>query len=203
MSVPQEKVPNFLNYIKQTFNPELLYYPGSGADKLPKKIFGKHGVIHLSLKSDEKHSSYFKGLGDGIKIFGHINESPIADNSVDAIYLNIRPSFDIMVGTIDDFKRVLKEDGIVAICHRNTYNRDKWINFKDYFKDFDELPVPVELESGKSCWGFGNRTDEVGEYVESEEEMKKIVFDKEKNPKGDIIGFEHIWDFAIFRKTGK
>ena len=190
-----EKRKIFLEYIKETFNVSLVYYPASGWDALPKEIFGIYNVIHLSLEEDENEIHYFEKLGDGIKIFGDMRKSPIADKSIDMIYLNLYDGLDIIVcQSLEDFKRVLKNNGIIVVEGRNYYERKKWENFLKIFnKDFLKIKLPRDFRCNQVYYGIRKNNKE--KYMQSQEDMIEFV---SKNK--EWTGFKVVWDYAVFKK---
>lgn len=188
---------SFLKYVRDTYNPKIIYYPASGGDSFPKEIFGQEAVIHLSLKNDEPKYHYFKNLGDGIKIFGRMEDSPIADDSVDAIL--VRFGFSMTGETIKDFNRVLKLSGIVIIegFGWKYSDRSKWDKLCAKFSHYKSESLPEEFTPGQIVFGaFPENDYSEGIYFKDEEKMHDFLKTNRL-----FTGFQEILDYAIFTKT--
>lgn len=193
----REKRKEFLEYIREALKPFLVYYPASGWDTLPKEVFGANNVIHLSLRKDEKETGYFEKLGDGIKIFGNMKNSPLADKSVDAIYLNLHGLDSVASESIKDFKRVLKDNGAVFVEGRNYYGQEKWGDFSKILGDnFLKENLPENFQGQQTYYGVKKDNNENEEKIlESQEKMMDFVSENK-----EWSGFEAVFNYAVFRK---
>jgi len=133
-----------------------------------------------------------------------MENSPLADESVDLIWLNIH-GLDLNKKILTDFRRVLKSGGLVAIEELTRYKREEWENMLDRFKEYEVVQLPEGFKSGKSIFGIYEDLEEDGSYhgkmvegwhIDSEEKMIDWVT-SHKNSRG----FEHILDYALFRKN--
>lgn len=186
----------FLRYIKRTFHPSFVYYPGCGGDVFPKRIFGKHHVIHLSLPEDEPEHSYLKNLGAGIKLLGHMEKSSLADASVDMIWLRIHGIL-LNATTIADFDRVLQSGGIIVVEGSGfTFaQRNRWKAHYNWFKAYEVISLPDEFKCEQHVFGVYKGDDTDGEYLDSQHAVENFV----SNHKS-YGGFHEILDYAVFRK---
>jgi hypothetical protein len=193
METQISKRKSFYRYIKKHFKPSLVYYPGSGFDKVPKSVFGKYHVIHLTLLEHQSNANHLERLGDGIEILGDINNSPIADNSVDMILIHGAANKKML----EDFDRVLKPKGIVTIDNSGwTYHvRSRWNELYKLFKNYKPLDLPKGFEAGQNVFGVCKDGEDNGWYVNSEQEMMDYV----TSHKG-YTGFKEILDYAVFQK---
>jgi len=206
METQNSKKLSYLKYLKQRFNPSLVYYPGSGADIQPKKIFGNYHVIHLSLPEHESKAGYLEALGDGIKLLGDMRHSNLADRSVDLIYLT---AYSLPEGLIDhsipDFDRVLKPGGYVSLegCGYRFANRSRWTHLLQLFKQYKKINLPNEFRGEQVKFGIhpDERDPELGGfngwYVESEQAMKDFIISHRGQ---GYSGFEEILDYAVLQK---
>ncbi len=192
-----------MRYIDATYNPGAVYYPACGADSVPKEVFGADKVIHLSLPENEPTEHYLARLGDGIKILGNMENSPLADMSVDLIWLNLHGLI-LSPKTLADFERVLRKGGCVVTeeLHRN--KREEWAAILEKFPDYQKVDLPPEFQPGwvkyrvtKDLNSDGKYEGGIveGEYVNSEDEMIDIVTSQR-----EYRGFENILDQAVFKK---
>lgn len=193
----------FLRYIDTTYKPRVVYYPACGADGIPKEVFGAERVVHLSLPENEPTDHYLERLGEGIKLLGDMENSPLADESVDLIWLNLH-GIRLSEKTLADFGRVLKKGGLIAIeeLHRN--KREEWDQLVVMFRNFQQIELPVEFQAGSVRYGIVKDLDEEGkyqgeivegQYVDSEKEMVDLVTSHR-----EYRGFENILDQAMFEK---
>lgn len=190
MKTLKESRSEFLKYLDEAYHPNFVYYPACGADKTPKQIFGENKVIHLSLPENEAGVEYLERLGRGIKLLGDMAHSPIADRSVDLIYLNLQ-GIQLSEEMVGDFFRVLKNDGVIAIEDRHLYDDSRWNKTIESLKQrFKEVEITPEF-SGKAV-EFGVRPkkdygkqqelcEEESSIVDSEEEMVKLVSSNKDN----------------------
>ena|SRR3989344_950571 len=119
----------FLDWVKTTYNPQKVYYAGSGYDEVPKEVFGDKRVVHLSLEENKYGlpGGYFSRLKATNKVQGNIIDAPFKPKSFDAIYLH---NVDIhsLVAALDEFNQVLKDDGI------HVFDNDIWASEQiEYF----------------------------------------------------------------------
>ncbi len=191
-----------MRYVKDTYHPLVTYYPACGADYMPKKVFGDTGVIHLSYPDNEPDSHYLKKLRGGIKLLGDMNCSPLADDSVDLIWLNMR-GLSLSEKILSDFKRVLKTDGLIAVEEDQFVDvwRDKWQKRLDEFVGFERVELPNKIGEPETVYTFVEADDPEGVYnavvVKDEEEMVRNVAGKG----GKYVGGQHVMDRAIFRNN--
>jgi hypothetical protein len=192
-----EKRSLFLSYIKSTYLPTIVYYPASGYDSLVKKVFNPTPVIHLSLPSDEPSHHYFEKLGDGIKILGTMDNSPLADKSVDVVWINLAGSIQINDEAIKDFERILKPNGIVVIEGINFYDRDDWQRRTKPFSSFIAVDLPDAFAPNQIVYAVSRPEDarENMMFVTSEDAMIAYV----SSHKG-YTGHELLFDYAVFKK---
>ena len=203
MEKVSEERKKFMRFIDATYTPKMVYYPACGADRVPKNVFGADRVTHLSLPENEPIEHYLARLGDGIKILGNMENSPLADESVDLIWLNLH-GLNLSPKTLADFDRVLRKGGYVVIeeLHRN--KREEWAAILEKFPDYQKVDLPPEFQPGRVKYGVmkdlssdGRYEGEIveGEYVNSEDEMIDIVTSQK-----EFRGFENILDQAVFKK---
>lgn len=140
---------------------------------------------------------YFAQLGEGIKLLGAMENSPLADASVDMIL--IRYSGVVMTPKrLADFDRVLKPKGVVVIEGSGwTYsNRELWQVFYQRFAHYRLLKLPAEFKTGQHRFGIHKaNAEEQGWYVETEAELIECV----TTHKG-CSGFQEYLDYAVFQK---
>lgn len=203
MEKVSEERKKFMRYIDATYSPKMVYYPACGADRVPKDVFGADRVTHLSLPENEPTEHYLARLGEGIKILGNMENSPLTDEGVDLIWLNLHGLY-LSPKTLADFDRVLKKGGYVVIeeLHRN--KREEWDALLEKFSGYQRLDLPPEFQPGRAKYGVtkdlnsdGKYEGEIveGEYVSSEDEMIDIVTSQR-----EYRGFENILDQAVFKK---
>lgn len=196
----------FLDYIKSEFKPELVYYPEFRGDDLPQKNFGKYNVIH---QSPERSQKFFDKFGEGIKIIGDSFNSPLADNSVDAVFLRRQGTTVYLEDSIKDFDRVLKSGGVIFAEMLNFYDRQEWGAINHALglyasHNFTRIDLPNDFRENQITYGIKDGDDasfncETGYYVESEQEMKDIVVSSsEEKP---LMGLTDVWDYAVFKKN--
>lgn len=196
-----DKRGEFIKYIDEKYKPKFVYYPGCGADNIPKYFFGDERVIHLSLPENEEETKYLERLGEGIKLLGDMNCSPLADNCVDLIWINLR-GMPLSKEAIEDFKRVLKKNGLIAV--EDTQNtepwRNKWQKRLDDFGDFEPVDLPNWLCSAEVVFTVSKSGDNITEFeknvVNDEAEMIEGVAGKN----GQFVGNQFVMDRALFRK---
>lgn len=112
-----------LRRIRKGRNFDVLYYPGSGYDVVPRDAFGGDRVIHLSL---EERDSYYrmKHAQDSLRgyekqdmeLVGDFRNSPLKDTSVDAVIIKGIPIHSAIEAK-EDFERVLKDDGVLLFVN--------------------------------------------------------------------------------------
>lgn len=151
----------FLQWVKDTYNPLKVYYAGSGWDKLPREILGEDVIVHLSLeetRGQQSQHGYFPKLGSGHKVEGNFLQSPFRKESFDAVYIHNTPP-GITIEAFPEFLRVLKEGGILLIDIENA------IWHEDALHDFlnkalkvlhqEQLPVQLDKVSKRGLKDFG------------------------------------------------
>lgn len=106
----------FLQWIANRYHPNLIYYPGSGCDSLPKIVFGEEKVVHVSLEENSDVGGYFSRLGSGIKIIADMRKPPFRSDLFDVIILHDIPP-ETIKESMPGFLRVLKTGGITVIDH--------------------------------------------------------------------------------------
>jgi len=111
----RKRIP-FLEWVRDTYEPSLLLYAGSGFDTVPRDIFGKQVVVHLSKEEGDRplNEGYFLRLGHGMKIGADFLWTPLKDGSVDAVYVHESPAW-VTTEAIGEFSRVLRQDGILIL----------------------------------------------------------------------------------------
>ncbi len=193
-----EKRMIFMEYIKGKYKPLIVYYPASGADMVPKKVFGETSVIHLSLPENEKEVKYLERLGNGIKLLGDMEESPLADSSVDLIWICLRGGR-VNGRALKDFMRVLKKGGLIAVeeSQNTDGNRHKWQELLDCFNDLERVELPDNFEKPETVYSF-SETDAYDSQlvVNSEKEM----IDEVSGKGGKYVGYQYVFDYALFSK---
>ena len=145
----------FLDWYKQQFAPQKLLYMGSGHDTIPKHVFGKVRVIHLSMEdyltvenTDTKDKRYFPELGSGIKVIGNATEASFKDSSIDTVFLQDM-SPDSMNSLGEEITRMLKDEGQV-ILSRMMLTSDKFEDQVSFLKESDkykQVNIPQNLQS--------------------------------------------------------
>jgi SAM-dependent methyltransferase len=194
----------FIKYIDELYKPKFVYYPACGYDKVPKEVFGINNVIHLSLPENEPDVHYLQKLGEGIKLLGNMDDSPLADESVDIIWLNLH-GLGLSSNTLVDFNRVLKEGGHIVIEELHRYEREEWTELLSNFSEYKKNELPEMYKSESEKFGIAKKINngkglyegdmDEGEYLNSEEEvMNWVSIHKEYN------GFSNILDYAVFEK---
>lgn len=123
LSGTEKAIKKDLRRIRKERDFDILYYPGSGYDVVPRDALGGDRVIHLSL---EEHDSYYrmKHAQDGllgyqkqdIELVGDFRSSPLKDTSVDAVLVKGLPVHSA-IDAIGDFERVLKDDGVLLFVN--------------------------------------------------------------------------------------
>lgn len=195
-----DKRMEFMEYVRDTYKPQFVYYPACGADYLPKKVFGETSVIHLSLPENERDVHYLERLGNGIKILGDMRSSPLADMSIDLIWV-CTGGIEIDKTTLGDFLRVLKSNGLIAI-EVSQYvdgSRDKWQKMLDCFVGLDRVSIPERFDNPEKVIAVSETDDVNYRYtgvVVKENEMMDMVSEN----KGKYVGREYMMDYALFRK---
>ncbi len=119
LSGTEKAIKKDLRHIRKERGIDVMYYPGSGYDVIPRDALGTDYVIHLSL---EEHDSYYrmKHAQDGLRgykehdmeLVGDFRSSPLKDMSVDTVFIKGIPIHSAIEAE-DDFYRVLKNDGIL------------------------------------------------------------------------------------------
>ena len=195
-----EKRMEFMKYVKDKYHPLITSYPACGADYSPIIVFGSTRVIHLSHPDNEPDTRYLERLGDGIKLLGDMNNSPLADKSVDLIWLNMR-GLPLNKKILSDFKRVLKNGGLIAVEEDQFVDiwRNKWQKRLDEFRDLKEIKLPKDIRESETVYVFVEADDPDGAYkatvVKNEEEMIQNVVGKG----GKYVGRQHVMDRALFQ----
>lgn len=133
---------DFLNWVKNTYSPEKIYYPGSGADTIPKEVLGEGRVIHLSLEENKAVGGYFYRLGSGQKVEGNFLNSPFKDGSFDAVFIHDTP-YEVTAKGLNEFHRVLEDQGIL-ILDNGDWNEEE---IKGFISLVQKLFVVEELPS--------------------------------------------------------
>ncbi len=101
---------------------ERVYYPGSGADRVPRNAIGKDRIIHLyradidHLILEDRERNRRRGristIQEDIEIDGDFRCSPLKSESVDCVLVRGIPVH-TAVEAIDDFLRVLQPNGFL------------------------------------------------------------------------------------------
>lgn len=190
---------DFLEWAKETFHSRNIYYPGSGWDQLPKKIFGEDAVVHLSL--EEIRGGYFRKLGSGHKVKGDFRESPFKDEAFDAVYICGTPP-KITIGAVGEFYRILKNDGVLLFDNIGWYDQElekfiqemqKWFQKQQVPKRFDDpedLTAHISEQLNENTWrelGFATSEKQI------QERIKNIPQDRQRVARQF---------FAVFKKNG-
>ena len=190
-----------MEYIKTAYTPKFVYYPACGADYLPKEVFGANNVIHLSLPENEKTEQYLRRLGDGIKLMGEMEKSPLADESVDLIWLCLGGGV-IKKEVLTDFLRVLKKDGLIAIeesQHVDSF-RYKWQELVDCFSGMEKMTIPDKFAIPEQVLTIFEESDPDNRYTGVVVDTKEKLMDKVIESHGKFAGREYLMDYALFRK---
>ena len=163
-------------------------------------------MIHLSLLEDEPRCGYLELIGDGIKIFGDMRHSNVADLSVDMIHITASSIYKgVVEDSIKDFDRVLKPGGIVSLesYGQRFAERANWEKLLSLFENYQQVQLPPKFKTGQVRFGIKpqERDPELGGfngwYVKSEQEMFDFIFSHRGQ---GFSGFEEILDYAVLRK---
>jgi SAM-dependent methyltransferase len=132
----------FLQWLKETYQPEKILYAGSGNDGFPKYIFGRERVFHTSLEEYETDKTrYFPSLGEGIKVVADNVHLPFPEESFDMVI-----TFCLFTETtaeqIKDLVRVLKAGGLIVCDNVVSQN----IDLGQVSADLREMPVPSNFQ---------------------------------------------------------
>lgn len=143
----------FLHWVKKTIDPQKIYYPGSGWDKIPKIVFGKNKIFHLSLEENKDVGGYFPRLGNSIKIQGNFLESPFRDETFDLIIIHNSP-YEVTVQGLSEFYRVLKTDGLLVLD--NDGWEERMINhfMQNVNKYFKKINPPAKFNDPNNSFIF-------------------------------------------------
>lgn len=144
----------FLEWIKATYNPKLVYYPFSGWHISPREIFGQDRVVHLL---NDDNNPYLRDIGSGIRIKGDVLKQPFRDNIFDTIFLNRHDARGKDVGKVfAEFRRVLKEDGLFVVDK----NQRNIVNYCRKNLEGVEIPEDIKASIDSSFELFRNRDRE-------------------------------------------
>lgn len=107
-----------LRHLFSDYHIERVYYPGSGADRVPRDAIGRDRIIHLH-RPDLHGPGFFKDRKgrtteeQDIEIDGDFRCSPLKSESVDCVLIRGIPVH-AAVEAIDDFLRVLQPGGFLV-----------------------------------------------------------------------------------------
>lgn len=109
VSIPREL--ELLHYLKDTCGVEKIYYPGSGGDPLPKKVFGENCINGTLSQVDSQMI-----LQNSQNIFADYRKNPFPNNSFDAIYLHgLAGQEDLLeIGALSEITRIIKDNGLIV-----------------------------------------------------------------------------------------
>lgn len=99
-----------LEYIKEKFHPDKIFYPGSGMDQLPRDVFGKE---HCTYSSLTESPNYFEK--DPPDIIADYRENPFPDEIFDLVYIH-DPPLTWYTQAQSELIRVLKIDGMIVFA---------------------------------------------------------------------------------------
>jgi SAM-dependent methyltransferase len=138
----------FLRFVQDTYDPEHVYYPGSGTDRFPKEELGEDTITHLSLEENKDWYSggYFDRLGSGQKVQGNYLQSPFKDGAFDAVFIHNTPVKTTTEG-LKEFERVLKDKGVILLDNSNWDNKQLQDFLETVRERFQEEPLPPELNN--------------------------------------------------------
>ena len=109
ISTPREI--ELLHYLKNVCGVKSMYYPGSGGDSLPKKVFGDKCVNGTLSPNDSPMI-----LNNSQDIFADYRNNPFPNKSFDAVYLHcLAGQTDILEkGALPEISRIVKENGLIV-----------------------------------------------------------------------------------------
>ncbi len=183
---------NFLQWIKNTYSPIKVYYPGSGIDKIPKEVLGEDKVIHLSLEENKEVGGYFSRLGPGNKIEGDFLNSPFKDKSFDAIVIHDTPEV-VTRQALDEFHRVLEDNKILILDNGNWQQKALEEFLVAVQKKFDKQPLPSQFNNPDNTLMI--LRDAPGSIITSEKELEKRLDNIPSSQQSVIKQY-----FAVFKK---
>jgi hypothetical protein len=137
---------HFLEWAQKTYNIRRVYYPGSGADRLPKETLGEKIVVHLSKEENKSVGGYFPRLGSGLKVEGNFLQTPFKDGSFDVVYIHDTPIKTTAEG-LEEFARVLKNDGALLLDNGNWDDQELLIFLGATREMFQDEKLPSEFNN--------------------------------------------------------
>lgn len=176
----------FLEWLAEKLHPEMVYYAGSGSDRMPRLVFGREKVVQVSLEHTHGwHTEDFPDLGSGMKIQADFRSSPFAENAFDMVYIHDSPPEET-IQSLGELIRVLKPGGQLVL------DNSFWgLGDVDHFRsavreclNLDER-MPARLTSPKhqlsyfktwgGRWDDERRGVELVGMVESERELEEFL----------------------------
>lgn len=139
----EENLELFLKWVKETFNPQLIYYPFSGWHIGPRQIFGEDNVVHLS---DDKCHPHLKDIEQGQRVIASAQTPPFGVNTFDAVFVKgdgLRA--DEGLNFFEDLRNLVKPKGLFII---NATGVEDIVKIS--LERLERLWVPPELKRGYS-----------------------------------------------------
>ncbi|MDA2922769.1 class I SAM-dependent methyltransferase [Patescibacteria group bacterium AH-259-L07] len=170
---------DFLDWVKNTYSPEKIYYPGSGTDKIPKEVLGEDSVVHLSLEENKEIGFYFPRLGPGQKVEGNFLKSPFKDGAFDAVFIHDTP-YQVTIRGLSEFYRVLKVEGILLLDNGDWKQKEMEEFLSETQKLFEKQELPPQFNNPNNMLAHVLRlTSEHGGPVvgiaTSEKELERML----------------------------
>lgn len=141
----------FLSWVRDTYNPERIYYPFTGWHISPREIFGERKVVHLSSDFCDPHLA---DIEKGDRIRGDAESQPFQDNSFDAAFFHGVSLGRKEISTFFfDTRRIVKDGGIIIIddtppgsilkhCKRNLVKLEVPSEFPKDYHLFSNVDLP-------------------------------------------------------------
>lgn len=109
ISIPREI--KLLHYLKETCGVKKIYYPGSGGDPLPKRVFGD-ACINGTLSPVDSPMI----LNNSQNVFADYRNNPFPSKSFDAVYLHGLAGQEALLEpeALPEIIRIVKENGLIV-----------------------------------------------------------------------------------------